>query len=457
MLRKQLQAQRGCRPKIEQDSYAEWRCPRRLALRLRYWTPQPAINRRERLLDVIRVIIKMRGESQDAPARRDDDPGFVETFGQDPHVHVGEPGGDDRGARAVVRGRQDFGVPFAQPLDKEIGERLVPGEDPPDVQPQQVIDRAGETRRAPVGHGAELETVGVRGELQSIGTQIPHPLMGSESDEPRLEAFVKMGREIHHGDAEGPAQPLVGCGNQRVDPERPDVDRDPAGRLRCVDDEQGSVPVRGFSEPRHVESLAGAVNHIGDADDGGPGIDQADQIVGPMIIALHVGESDFGSRVARDARPRVDRAGKLETGADDVAAGSRRDGPGEGRQQLGRARSDRDLLGTAAEQPRGRRVQCRERPLLSGLVEMDRPVLREIVHPFDHRPLRAAVHEADRGGVEIDTLPARGKIVRCDDWGQVGQCSVASDGVVLSENSIRPFLADCLHKAHVQLSVASCC
>jgi hypothetical protein len=29
--------------------------------------------------------------------------------------------------------------------------------------------------------------------------------------------------------------------------------------------------VRGFSEPRHVESLAGAVNHIGDADDGGPG------------------------------------------------------------------------------------------------------------------------------------------------------------------------------------------
>jgi len=164
--------------------------------------------------------------------------------------------------------------------------------------------------------------------------------MGSESDEPRLEAFVKMGREIHHGDAEGPAQPLVGCGNQRVDPERPDVDRDPAGRLRCVDDEQRSVPVRGFSEPRHVESLAGAVNHIGDADDGGPGIDQANQIVGPMIIALHVGESDFGSRVARDARPRVDRAGKLETGADDVAAGSRRDGPGEGRQQLGRARSD---------------------------------------------------------------------------------------------------------------------
>ena len=185
--------------------------------------------------------------------------------------------------------------------------------------------------------------------------------MGSESDEPRLEAFVKMGREIHHGDAEWPAQPLVGCGNQRVDPERPDVDRDPAGRLRCVDDEQGSVPVRGFSEPRHVESLAGAVNHIGDADDGGPGIDQANQIVGPMIVALHVGESDFGSRVARDARPRVDRAGKLETGADDVAAGSRRDGPGEGRQQLGRARSDRDLLGTAAEQPRGRRVQCRER------------------------------------------------------------------------------------------------
>ena len=418
---------------------------------------QAAINRRERLLDVIRVIVKMRGESQDVPARRHDDPGFVETFGQDPHVHVGDPGGDDRGARGVVRGRQDFGVSFAQPLDQKIGERLVPGEDPPDVQPQQVIDRAGETRRAPVGHGAELETVGVRGELQSIGTQIPHPLMGSESDEPRLEAFVKMGREIHHGDAERPAQPLVGGGNQGVDPERPDVDRDPAGRLRCVDDDQGSVPVRGFSEPRHVESLAGAVNHVGDADDGGSGIDQADQIVGQRIIALRIVEPYFGSRVARDTRPRVDRAGKLETGADDVAAGSRRDGPGEGSKQLGRARSDRDLLGTAFEQPRGRCVQCREGLLLSGLVEMNRPVLGEIMHPFDHRPLRAAVHEADRGGVKVNTLPARGKVVRCDDWGQVRQCGVASDGIVPSENSIRPFLADCLHNAHVQVSVPSCC
>ena len=73
--------------------------------------------------------------------------------------------------------------------------------------------------------------------------------MGPESDEPWLEALVKMRREIHHGDAEGSTQPLVGCGNQRVDSERPDVDRDPAGRLRCVDYEQGSVPVRGFSEP----------------------------------------------------------------------------------------------------------------------------------------------------------------------------------------------------------------
>ena len=90
-----------------------------------------AINRRERLLDVIRVIVKMRGESQDVPARRHDDPGFVETFGQDPHVHVGDPGGDDRGARGVVRGRQDFGVSFAQPLDQKIGERLVSREDRP--------------------------------------------------------------------------------------------------------------------------------------------------------------------------------------------------------------------------------------------------------------------------------------------------------------------------------------
>jgi len=229
-----------------------------------------------------------------------------------------------------------------------------------------------------------------------------------------------MGREIHHGDAEGPAQPLVGCGNQRVDPERPDVDRDPAGRLRCVDDEQGSVPVRGFSEPRHVESLAGAVNHIGDADDGGPGIDQANQIVGPMIIALHVGESDFGSRVARDARPRVDRAGKLETGADDVAACDRRYGPREGRQQLSRARSDRNLLGTAVEQPRRRCMQCGKGLLFSGLVEMDRPVLGKVMRPFDHRPLRPAVHEAHRGGVEVDTLLAGGEIVRCDDRGQVG-------------------------------------
>jgi hypothetical protein len=198
--------------------------------------------------------------------------------------------------------------------------------------------------------------------------------MGSESDESRLEAFVKMRREIHHGDAEGPAPPLVGCGNQRVDPERPDVDRDPAGRLRCVDYQQDSVPVRGFSESRHVEPLAGAVNHIGDADDGGLAIDQADRIAGPMIIGLDVGESDFGSRVARDACPRVDRAGKLEAGADDVAAGGRRDGLGEECQQLGCARSDGDLLGAAAEQPRSRRVQCRERLLLSRLVEMDRPV-----------------------------------------------------------------------------------
>ena len=60
---------------------------------------QAAINRRERLLDVIRVIVKMRGESQDVPARRHDDPGFVETFGQDPHVHVGDPGGARRKPR----------------------------------------------------------------------------------------------------------------------------------------------------------------------------------------------------------------------------------------------------------------------------------------------------------------------------------------------------------------------
>jgi hypothetical protein len=83
---------------------------------------------------------------------------------------------------------------------------------------------------------------------------------------------------------------------------------------------------------------------------------------------------------------------------------------------------------------------------------MNRPVLGEIMHPFDHRPLRAAVHEADRGGVKVNTLPARGKVVRCDDWGQARQCGVTSDGVVLSENSIRPFLVDCLHNAHVQLS-----
>jgi hypothetical protein len=80
--------------------------------------------------------------------------------------------------------------------------------------------------------------------------------------------------------------------------------------------------------------------------------------------------------------------------------------------------------------------------LLSRLVEMDRPVLREIVHPLDHRPLRAAVHEADRGGVEIDTLPARWEIVGCDDWGQVGQCSVASDSIRLSSLSSRVYPAD---------------
>ena len=343
------------------------------------------------------------------------------------------------------------------PSIRRSASRLVPGEDPPDVLPQQVIDRAGETRRAPVGHGAEFETVGVRGELQPVGTQIPHPLMGSKSDEPRIEAFVKMGREIHDGDAERPAQPLVGGGDQRVHAERPDVDRDRAGRLRGVDDEQGTVAVRGFREPGHIASPAGAVDHIGDADDGGSGIDRVDQVVGQRIIAVRFGEPDFGSRVARDARPRVDRAGKLETGADDVAAGGRRDGPGEGSQQLGRARSDRDLLGAAVEQPGRRCVQCREGPLFSGLVEMDRPVLGEIVRPFDHRPLRPAVHEADRGGVEVDPLLARGKIVRCDDRGQVGQCRVASDGIVPSENSIRPFLADCLHNAHVQVSVPSCC
>src|SRR5438034_159427 len=67
---------------------------------------QAAIDRRERLLDVIRVVVKMRGESQDVPARRHNDPGFVETLGQDPHIRAGEPGCDDRGARAVVRGRQ---------------------------------------------------------------------------------------------------------------------------------------------------------------------------------------------------------------------------------------------------------------------------------------------------------------------------------------------------------------
>src|SRR5213594_4230216 len=77
---------------------------------------QAAIDRRERLLDVIRVVVKMRGESQDVPARRHDDPGLVETPGQDPHVGAGEPGCDDRGARAVVRGRQDFGISFMQSL-----------------------------------------------------------------------------------------------------------------------------------------------------------------------------------------------------------------------------------------------------------------------------------------------------------------------------------------------------
>src|SRR5437773_10380409 len=55
---------------------------------------QAAIDRRERLLDVLRVVVKMRGESQDIPARRHNDPGFVETLGQDPHIRAGEPGCD---------------------------------------------------------------------------------------------------------------------------------------------------------------------------------------------------------------------------------------------------------------------------------------------------------------------------------------------------------------------------
>ena len=94
----------------------------------------------------------MGGESEDVPARRHDDPGFVETFGQDPHVHVGDPDGDDRGARGVVRGRQDFGVSFAQPLDQKIGERLVSGEDPPDVPFRTVAgldEYQRQTRRIP--------------------------------------------------------------------------------------------------------------------------------------------------------------------------------------------------------------------------------------------------------------------------------------------------------------------
>ena len=62
-----------------------------------------------------------------------------------------------------------------------------------------------------------IKSNGFFGKLLGFGALFFHLPVRSESDQPRFEGALKARGDIHHGDAEGTAEPLVGSGDQGVD------------------------------------------------------------------------------------------------------------------------------------------------------------------------------------------------------------------------------------------------
>ena len=292
-----------------------------------------------------------------------------------------------------------------------------------DPEVEQVVDGGGQGGAGRVRGRGVLEPARRRSRAgSSLASKANRVLGRLPADERRVELLPELTAQVADARPRRRAEPLVAGRDEHVHAERRGVERDDAGRLGRVQDEDRADGARQLDETGRVEPVAGRVLDVAHADDLGPlvhgGRDRVEREGRGVVERPRQPDLDPG--VARDPQPRVGDARELEVGRDDVLALPRPQPPGDLAERLGRVRHDGDVVGVRAEEPRDSRPGDVADPLLDLVVEADRPAAGDLAPELLAGALHRQRLEPDRARVQIHDLLEHGEVAAGREGGAAG-------------------------------------
>ena len=183
------------------------------------------------------------------------------------------------------------------------------------------MERAIPTTRRPVPAG-RLEPAGVRPPRRAAGAV--HALEAEPAGERRDEPLDRRGVHGERAHPLRPEQPLLGGQRVQVGAEVLEPERDRAGRLGAVDDDERATVVGDLRDGPDRHDGTGRPQHVRDRDEpgvGGDGRVEGGDRPGVVAVVTGVDDGEVDVEAVADRVQRTDAAGVLVGGRHRPAAG----------------------------------------------------------------------------------------------------------------------------------------